>query len=191
MKEISKLGLILLLICAVAAGLLSLVYDFTIDKIVGQRELTSQLSRQEVLPEAESFEIIEADMLDKVKDENELVVEIYEGLTGDGVVGYTIKSLPGGFGGSVEVITGVSLDGKITGMRVGSHQETPGLGANATLPDFYGQYAGKSTESELTVVKAGAAGNEIQAISGATITSKAVTEGVNMAVEAYKIVSGL
>jgi electron transport complex protein RnfG len=76
-------------------------------------------------------------------------------------------------------------------MRVGNHQETPGLGANATLSDFYGQYVDKSTESELTVVKAGASGNEIQAISGATITSKAVTKGVNIAVAAYKIVSGL
>jgi len=191
MKEISKLGLILLLICAVAAALLSLAYDFTIDKIVAQREITSQLSRQEVLPDADSFEIIEADLLDKVKLENELVVEVYKGLSGGTLVGYTVKTLPGGFGGSVEVITGISSDGEVTGMRVGNHQETPGLGANATLPDFYGQYAGKSTESELTVVKAGASGNEIQAISGATITSKAVTKGVNMAVAAYKIVSGL
>ncbi len=191
MKEISKLGLILLLICAVAAALLSLAYDFTIDKIVAQREMTNQLSRQEVLSDAESFEMIEADLLDKVKLENELVVEIYEGLSGGNLVGYTIKTLPSGFGGSVEVITGISTQGEVTGMRVGNHQETPGLGANATLPDFYEQYQGKSTASELAVVKAGASGNEIQAISGATITSKAVTKGVNMAIEAYKLVSGL
>jgi electron transport complex protein RnfG len=191
MKEISKLGLILLLICAVAAALLSLAYDFTIDKIVAQREMTSQLSRQEVLPDAESFEIIEADLLDKVKLENELVVEIYEGLSGGTLVGYTVKTVPSGFGGSVEVITGISSDGEVTGMRVGNHQETPGLGANATLPDFYEQYVGKSTKTEIMVVKAGASGNEIQAISGATITSKAVTKGANIAVKAYKLVSGL
>ncbi|MBK5251614.1 MAG: RnfABCDGE type electron transport complex subunit G [Peptostreptococcaceae bacterium] len=191
MKEISKLGLILLLICAIAAALLSLAYDFTIDKIVAQREMTSQLSRKEVLPDAESFEMIEDGLLDKVKLENELVVEIYEGLSGGTLVGYTVKTLPSGFGGSVEVITGISSDGEVTGMRVGNHQETPGLGANSTLPDFYEQYVGKSTKSELAVVKAGASGNEIQAISGATITSKAVTKGVNMAVDAYKLVSGL
>lgn len=191
MKEISKLGLILLLICAVAAALLSLAYDFTIDKIVAQREMTSQLSRQEVLPAADSFEIIEEDLLDKVKTENGLVVEVYEGLSGGTLVGYTIKTLPSGFGGSVEVITGISSDGEVTGMRVGNNQETPGLGANSTLPEFYEQYVGKSTASELAVVKAGATGNEIQAISGATITSKAVTKGVNSAVEAYKLVSGL
>lgn len=190
MKEISKLGLILLVICAVAASLLSLTYDVTIDKILAQRELTNQLSRQEVLPEADSFEAVDASVLEAVRSESELVVEIYEGLSGGSLVGYTIKTMPSGFGGSVEVVTGIGSDGQITGMRVGNHQETPGLGANATLPEFYGQYAGKSAETELTVVKAEATGNEIQAISGATITSKAVTNGVNLAVEAFKTVSG-
>lgn len=190
MKEISKLGLILLVICAVAASLLSLTYDVTIDKILAQRELTNQLSRQEVLPEADSFEAVDASVLEAVRSESESVVEIYEGLSGGSLVGYTIKTMPSGFGGSVEVVTGIGSDGQITGMRVGNHQETPGLGANATLPEFYDQYAGKSAEAELTVVKAEATGNEIQAISGATITSKAVTSGVNLAVEAFKTVSG-
>lgn len=191
MREISKLGIILLIICTIAAALLSLTYDFTIEKIVAQRELVNQLSRQEVLSEADTFEAIDEGLLEKVKSENDLVLEIYEGLADGNVVGYTFKTLPNGFGGSVEIITGIGTDGLITGMRVGNHQETPGLGANATLPGFYNQYEGKDTESELSVVKTQATGNEIQAISGATITSKAVTKGVNLAVDAYKIVSGL
>ena len=82
-----------------------------------------------------------------------------------------------GFGGTVGLTVGVS-DGAITGVRIGSHSETPGLGAKAADEAFYGQFAGKS--GELTVTKTGAVTDqEINAITAATITSKAVTGAVN------------
>jgi electron transport complex protein RnfG len=85
---------------------------------------------------------------------------------------------------------GVTADGKISGVRVpGGHNETPGLGAEAEKPDFYEQFAGKDASLALRLVKdrAGAGAGDIAAISGATITSDAVTKAVNAA--AQKILS--
>ncbi|WIF94412.1 RnfABCDGE type electron transport complex subunit G [Caminicella sporogenes] len=191
MKEIVKLGLILLLICAVSALALSFTYDLTKDQILAQREAANNKARKNVLPDAENFKPVSEEKFKEVVSQNDKVVEIYAGYKGEEIIGYAIKTLPSGYGGAVEVMTGIGMDGKIKGVRIGNHQETPGLGANATLPSFYTQYEGKSIEKELKVTKSGQPkDNEIQAISGATITSRAVTSGVNYAVEAFKLVAG-
>lgn len=186
MKEIGKLGAILLLICAIASALLAFVNTKTIDKIVEQRELASELARKEVLPDAEKFEKLDEALLKEFSDKNDKVKEIYVGLSGDAVIGYVVKTTPGGYGGAVEVISGISTENSLTGVRVGNHNETPGLGANALLPSFYEQYNGMSVEGEVGVAKANPQENQIQAIAGATITSQAVTDGVNMAAEVVK-----
>ncbi|RKD27985.1 electron transport complex protein RnfG [Caminicella sporogenes DSM 14501] len=191
MKEIVKLGLILLLICAVSALALSFTYDLSKDQILAQREAANNKARKNVLPDAENFKPVSEEKFKEVVSQNDKVVEIYAGYKGEEIIGYAIKTLPSGYGGAVEVMTGIGMDGKIKGVRIGNHQETPGLGANATLPSFYTQYEGKSIEKELKVTKSGQPkDNEIQAISGATITSRAVTSGVNYAVEAFKLVAG-
>ena len=75
---------------------------------------------------------------------------------------------------------------RFTGIKILSHTETPGLGANAPKPQFSGQYKDKPIENKLEVVKvAPTKDNEIQAITGSTITSKAVTLGVNDAIDFY------
>lgn len=191
MREIIKLGLTLLLICTISALALSMTYSVTIDKIVEQRNIASEESRKAILPDAESFKPVDENKLNEIVKFNDKVVEVYEGYAGGAVVGYAIKTLPSGYGGSLEVITGIKLDGNISGVRVGNHQETPGLGANATLPSFYTQYEGKSIDKELEVVKSEPSNeNEIEAISGATITSNAVTTGVNYAIEAFNVIVG-
>ena len=84
-------------------------------------------------------------------------------------------------------MVGISMEGKLTGMKVVSHSETPGLGANATNESFQNQFKDKPTEEALTVIKVGSAGDsEVQAITGSTITTQAVTDGVNFAVEIFK-----
>ena len=86
-------------------------------------------------------------------------------------------------------MVGIKSDGTIVGINIGNMSETPGLGAKSKEESFYGQYVQKPA-TELSVVKGGAAGEtEIQAISGATITSDAVTNGVNTAVEVYDSIS--
>lgn len=103
------------------------------------------------------------------------------------VSGYVIASTsPNGYGGNIQVAVGVTNNGKITGLDVVLQNETAGLGSKCTEPDFTSQFAGKSA-SVLGYSKTDAkADNQIDAISGATITTKAVTEAANAAVVFYQ-----
>ena len=102
---------------------------------------------------------------------------------GGKVVGYVIKGQASGYGGNDIVVVGVGEDLKVTGISFPEAlPETPGLGQKATDPAFYSQFAGKGMH--LSVVKGGGAGADgVDAISGATITSTAVTTVVNAATE--------
>ena len=189
MNDILKLGLKLLLICLVSAGLLAVTNELTKDKIIEQRNLVNQQARQEVLSDAESFDAVDQEILDKVIAQNPNVVEIFTAKKGGETIGYVIKTTPSGFGGPVEVITGIDTEGKITGVRTGSHNETPGLGANVTLPYFYTQYEGMGVNGSVDVSKTEKTDTAIMAVSGATISSRAVTTGVNYSLEAYGIIT--
>ncbi|WP_297132328.1 RnfABCDGE type electron transport complex subunit G [Terrisporobacter sp.] len=187
MNSILKLGLNLFIICAVAAGLLAGTNQITEPIIAERNEQANNEARQMVLPDASDFELLDPN--DYGKNAEVEIVEVYKGLNGSDIAGYTIKALPKGYGGEIELMVGIKSDGTISGVNIGNMTETPGLGAKAQEEDFYGQYAGKPA-TELSVIKSGSAGEtEIQAISGATITSKAVTSGVNAAVEVYDSIS--
>ncbi len=194
-KVVAKLGLILFLISAVAATLLAMTNYVTAGTIEAINEKTNMEARLEVLPEASEFEAVDSEELSKIANEiglekPEELVEAFIGKNGSEQVGFTIKTAPGsGFSGTIEVLTGISNDGSLEGMTILSHGETPGLGANATLPDFRNQYQGLSATEAVLVAKAAPSGNEIQAITGATITSEAVTDGVNIAIETFKILA--
>ncbi|GAA0101176.1 RnfABCDGE type electron transport complex subunit G [Paraclostridium bifermentans] len=180
MKDIFRLGAILFVICAVASLMLSLTNNITAPVIEQRNIQANNESRQEVLQVAEEFS--------EVKDvKGDLIEEVYQGTKGGEVVGYTIKTTPKGYGGKVEVMVGISNDGKISGVKIGNHSETPGLGSKSADPSFKDQYNGKSTKTPLNIVKGNASNeNDIVAISGATITSKAVTAGVNAAMDVYE-----
>ena len=181
MREIGKLGVILLVITAVAAMILGYTNDITKGPIEQQMVQANITARQTVLPTAKEFEEVSKDQFDGYAN----IVEVYKGLKDGEVVGYTVKTNPGGYGGAVEVMVGLGVDEIVTGVNIGSHQETPGLGAKAS-GTFKDQYNGKSTQKDLEVIKAGETGdNEIMSISGATITSRAVTKGVNSAIKLF------
>ncbi|NLD22260.1 MAG: FMN-binding protein [Bacteroidales bacterium] len=93
-----------------------------------------------------------------------------------------------GYGGDINMTVGVDIKGHITGVKIGSHNETPGLGAKASEPEFISQFGEVTINDKLVIVKQNKkAANEIQAISGATISTKAVTEGVSAALSAADI----
>ena len=187
MNSILKLGLNLFVICAVAAGLLAGTNQMTAPLIAQRNEQANNEARKAVLSDAKEFKLLDSSKYKAASDVE--VVEVYEGLNGSEVSGYTIKVLPKGYGGEIELMVGIKADGTISGVNIGNMSETPGLGARSKEEAFYGQYANKPA-TELTVVKGGNAGEtEIQAISGATITSKAVTSGVNAAVDVYDSIS--
>lgn len=186
MREVVRLGLILFIITFVAAALLGFANEVTSDLIAQVQEQESNKARQEVLSSAKNFEPLDESTFNTIVSENNKVKEVYIGKDSNNeLVGYTVKTIASGYGGDIEIITGISVDGNITGMKVVSHSETPGLGANSQKPEFQNQFVGKTASSKIYVVKTAPKDNEIQAISGATITSNAVSNGVNVAIDVF------
>lgn len=178
-KEIIKVGFILFAITAVAALVLAVVNNFTAPVILENNKKAQEIAMKKVLPEAEAFEPAEFEAVD-----GNCATELY--IAGD--AGAVIKVAPSGYGGKIDMVVGVDKDLKVTGVEVISQSETAGLGANCTNDDFKAQYVGKT--SGINVVKNGAKENEIDAISSATVTSKAVTKGVNDAISVAESVIG-
>ena len=184
-KDMFKLGLNLLIISAVAALLLALTNSVTSSTIAQRNEQANAEARKLVLESAQDFEQVKDVKTDNSKGVE--VSEIYEAKDASGnTVGYTLKVLPSGYGGTIELMVGIdSAKGQVSGINVVSNSETAGLGAKSTDQEFSDQYKGKPLE-ELSVLKNGTPGDtEIKAISGATITSTAVTNGVDAAIEVY------
>lgn len=167
-KYILRLTLTLLLITAVVAGLLGLVNYLTEDKIDELTRRKANNAMQEVLP-AQRYDTIDYKM--------DGVTEAYRADNG----GYVVRVEENGFGGAIDMMVGVGLDGKVCGVSIISHSETASLGANCVREDFRGQYIG--ADSELKVNKDG---GTIDALTGATVTSRAVTAGVNLALAYVK-----
>ena len=173
MNSMVKIGGTLFGFSAIAALLLAGTNQVTSPVIEQLNIKASNEARIAVLPEAKDFKQVDKSAYASAGAKT--AMEVYEGANGSDTVGYTIKTAPVGYGGPVEITIGISKDGKITGVNVGNNSETPGLGAKAADPAFYGQYKDKAAKP-LEVIKA---------ISGATITSKAVTSGVNEAIAIF------
>ena len=178
-KSILQLGLTLLVITAIAGLILGVVYNVTKDSIANQEKLANENAMKALLTDADSFAKKEMTL-------PEGILEVNEGKNGSESVGYAIKVSSKGYGGQIQLMVGIDNSGKLAGIQILSQSETAGLGANCTNPEFFGQYAGKSIEKDIEVVKAEGNDSQIKAITGATITSKGVTNGVNEAVKFYK-----
>lgn len=173
MKEILIPTVALFIICLISTALLGGTNSLTAEKIKQVAAESAAKARTLVLTQATDFE------------ENKITVEdteytYYIGKDANGeAVGYTVTTQDKSYGGTIEVMTGFDLDGTIMGIEILTIDDTPGLGMNAKNDSFKNEYVGKT--GELTVSKTASADNEIQAITGATITSKAVTRCVNLA----------
>ena len=195
MKSIIKDVAILFAITLVSGFMLGLVYEATKDRIA-QAELEAKLAAyEEICSEAETFEET-AQLTTDMNAFNESLLVAGFGEFGNVIIDEVVcaKDTEGNvlaylvtatsseaYDGTLQVMTGVSVEGEVLGITYLSLTETPGLGLKAQEDKFKNQYAGKTVES-FTVVKTGAtADNEIDAISGATKTSKAVTGCVNAA----------
>ncbi|MDO4987723.1 MAG: RnfABCDGE type electron transport complex subunit G [Synergistes sp.] len=180
MGKIIKLGVVLLLITAVTGLILGFVYTKTLEPIKAAKEQEKNEAFTATLPGAETFGQI------KLKGDSGIITEIYEGKSGGNVVGYNFTVTPKGYGGILQMIVGISNEGKVKNIKILSHSETPGLGAKAADEAFSGQYKDKPADALSVTKTPPTADTEIQAISGATITSTAVTNGVNEAVAYWK-----
>lgn len=167
---------VLLVICLVIPFALSLTNAVTKDKIA-DLEKEKRESAMSGLIEAETYQE------ESYNDEFTYTVAIKDG----SAIGYIFETSKKGYGGDVSVMTAVDPDGTVKAIEIlDVSNETPGLGQNSQKEDFYSQYAGK--KAEVTVKKNGAdpEKNEVDAVTGATITSKAVTGAVNEALEQFE-----
>ena len=190
MKNIIKNAMILTVITLVSGLLLGFVYDITKEPIAQAKEKAKNEAYQTVMQEADTFEALTVEAVD-LGIEGCVVDEAVAAKAGSELKGYVFTTTTNaGYGGNIQVSVGIAADGTVKGIEMLSIAETAGLGMNATTPEFKGQYADKLVDS-FVVNKAGAsADNEISAISGATITSNAVTDAVNTAIEYFKNVLG-
>ncbi|MBR5509114.1 MAG: RnfABCDGE type electron transport complex subunit G [Lachnospiraceae bacterium] len=188
MNKIMKNTLILTVITLVAGLLLGFVHDITLEPIAKQEALAKAQAYAAVFPEANTFNTIE-DTSDAAAylAENGFTVqeinEIAEACDASGnVVGHVFNvTTPEGYGGDIQLTVGVQNDKTMLGISFLTLKETAGLGMNADTDAFKSQFAGIQAD-EIVVTKTGkSADNEIDAISSATITSKAVTGAVNAA----------
>lgn len=164
-RYILRLTVTLFLITAVVAGLLGLVDYLTAEKIETLKNEKAKASMMEVLL---------AGNYEELPVEKEGILAAYKAED----LGYVVRVKAGGFGGDIDMMVGVSAEGKITGVSVISHAETASLGANCTREDWRSQFAGLS--GTLSVDKDG---GQIDSLTGATVTSRAVTNGINLALE--------
>ena len=176
--KIFKPIVVLCVICLVITGALAATNSVTkpiIDAAIAEAQ---NAARRELIPEAASFtEVTLSQSVDKVSG-------VYQADTG----GYVITASGKGYGGDVVVMVAFDAEGTITRIKVTEQEETKGIGSKVvTLPDgqsFWDQFGGKNAGETLTV------GDNIDKVSGASISSRAVTAAVNNAINGYKAAVG-
>lgn len=171
-KMIFRTVAVLLLVTGVVAVALAGVNLITRDRIAAINEEKTKAALAQVLPD--SGEAVRADSF---PDSTGLVLSVYESPTGR-----AFEVAPAGFGGTVTMMVGVDYAGKVLGVSVISHTETAGLGATAAEKTAKGQSFRDQYIGMAGVLAVKKDGGSVEAISGATITSRAVTQGVNAAI---------
>ena len=176
MSNIIKPAVVLLIFSVVAAGLLGYVNQITAEPIAARELEATQSSMKAVLPNADSFgETIEVNEGDVSS-----VTPAFDANKNE--IGYAVAITAKGFSAGLKLMYGVDSNGVITGLSiVDCSNETPGLGANAANESFYSLFTGKT--SGVAVDKDG---GEIESITGATITSRAVANAANTAIDYVK-----
>jgi len=179
-KTILITTLALTLICVFFTAALAVTNEITAEKIAEVQKEAEMQAMTRVLP-ADNYVVGTVQVAD---------ADYYAAMDANGtVLGHIFTTSANGYGGEVKVMTGIAPDGKIIAIEViDAADETPGLGQNATKKTFWEQFKGKS--GQLSVVKSGVGENDIQALTGATITSNAVKDAVNKALTAHKLIKG-
>jgi electron transport complex protein RnfG len=169
MKDFAAPIAALTIICLVISGALAVTNSITEPVITEASRGRALEAQKEVLPLADAFEPLDAGGVPTA------VTEAYRATNG---VGYVLMLSTSGYGGDISMIIGIDSAGAITAVKTLSHSETEGMGAKITEPDFEGQFPGQADLEG------------VQAISGATISSKAYLGAVGAAFEAYEILKG-
>lgn len=180
MKGTLRLVLVLTSVCLVASFSLALVNQVTAPRIAQQKKEAKLSAIRKVLPQFDN---------DPIEDKKELVETFYLGKKKGKIVGVAVEAKGEGYGADISVIVGIDLKGEVTGVEILEHLETPGLGARVELSEFMDQFLGKSLANSKLVdgsLAVGKDGGDIDALTGATISSCGVTQAVDRALKIFQ-----
>lgn len=173
MRYVVNLASRLLIICAVAGLCLAVTFGFTNPEIERQKAEAELEAFESLFPGISTFEEISYDEQAFAR-----VTKVVKIMDDDGaIIGYNVGLNAKGYKGNIPLNVGFYPDGTLSGIRVGQNSETVGLGSKVGEPDYYSQYDNQMAPLTL--------GMDIIPISGATISSRGVLQGVNMAAEAF------
>lgn len=167
--SIFQIAINLVITCLVSGLIIGLVYYVTAPIAAEKREISKQESMRALVSDTDSFK--------EVPDK----AEWFAAEKGGKVTAYIVPGESRGYGGEIKMLVAVTPAGEVIDYKILAHNETPGLGDNASKDPFKGQFKGKK-EANLTVTKDASDKDDIQAMTGATISSKAVTLAVKNAV---------
>ena len=187
-SSLKNMVLVLFCITLISSAGVGLVNMITADPIAKAKEAAVKAALSEVLTEADDFKKQDVYLVDGLE------IEVYSALVGENTIGYAIKSATkNGFGGIIKMMVGFDKHGKILNVKVLEHNETPGLGSNMTIKGdtvknpllkLNGKQASKT---KLTVKKDG---GDVDALTAATISSRAYADAVARAYSVFKVVAG-
>lgn len=171
MNQMFKFGFTLGLICLLATMVLAVTHRITKPKIEKISRLEEQKALKKVMPEADFF-----------SEKSIGEISYFDAMKGSKLTGYCVRATASGYNGFIRLIVGIDLNGTIKGVEILEHHETPGLGAKINEikrgeeePYFLRQFKGKPAKTV-------ALKEDIDAITGATISSKAITDAINKTV---------
>lgn len=167
MKDVIRYGLILSLICMTASASLAVVNSVTKPKIISQARTEEEKSLKEVMPEGEGFEPVKI-------GPDIIYYKIYDKY--NKFIGIAFKASGKGYSSQVESIVGMAKEGKVTAIKILSQNETPGLGTRIAENNFLERFIGWDVHAQ----------KGIQAIAGATISSRAVIDSVEKKAQELK-----
>ena len=173
------------------AGILTAICLLIALALAGTNLLTKDIIAQAALEakEATCRNVIPADEYVYYSDDTEGLenLDVYLAVTGGRVSGAAITTSSKGYGGAVQVMTGVDENGRVTGVSILQHSETAGLGANAAKPKFLDQFVIPEDKPQPESYAITKDGGEIDAVTAASISSRAVTAAVNEAVSIFDL----
>lgn len=179
MRELLRLTVVLTIICSVAATALAFAYALTKEPIAYQQRLKKLKAIRAVQPDYDNEP--DQDFVDlplaKNKKGEEVLTRFYLTKKGGVFTGAVFLVSAAGYGGTIDIMLGVTPNGTITGVQVLSHSETPGLGAKITEDNFCGQFKFKNLTNIKWALKKD--GGEIDQITGATISPRATVKAIH------------
>jgi electron transport complex protein RnfG len=182
-EEFIKPVVVLVAICLVVTAALAITYGVTEPIITKNSKATADKTRKELLTKADSF----TEYKGKLVSEDSGKVYVEDAYTANNKTGVVMTIVTKSFGGDLTMMVGIDDSGKITGIKVTDHSDSPGVGTKDMTDEYLGQYKGLSKLDSTNVKE----DSQITYISGASVTGQALHYGVHCALRQYKAMGGV